>query len=281
MKKGIFIGITGLDLIYYMDEVPENNRKGKTDDYRSVIGGPAANAAITYTMLGGKARLITHIGCSPIGMMLKKMLSDYDIEVIDLCHTDDLPSISGIGVNKKNGDRTIWSGQNFNPMPFEEDSFFNDGLFCLTDCNLSYVTERALEVCSLPIVLDAGSMKPKMFRYFELADDIIASTHCVSIEALVAKFNNKNLAVTNGGESLYYVCSPIDTGYGIQAFDPPKVQAVDTLGAGDVFHGAYCFFKYVRKESFEDALHRASEVAACSVTKYGVHDGVMHYLKNK
>nr|WP_264002067.1 PfkB family carbohydrate kinase [Mycolicibacterium bacteremicum] len=46
----------------------------------------------------------------------------------------------------------------------------------------------------------------------------------------------------------------------------PAVQAVDTLGAGDVFHGAYAYFA-TRPGGLEQRIDRSARVAAlrCSV----------------
>src|SRR4051794_1721794 len=101
MKLGIFTGLAGLDIVYYQDSIPLENSKSKTNDYLTEIGGPAANAAITYAMLGGKSYLITCIGDSEFGKIMKKQLhDDYGVEIIDLAEgSDRLPSISGISIN--------------------------------------------------------------------------------------------------------------------------------------------------------------------------------------
>jgi len=68
-------GLTGLDSIYYVDGIPKENNKIKTHDYKSFIGGPAANAAITFSLLGGEAILITYLGNSQIAMSIKEELT--------------------------------------------------------------------------------------------------------------------------------------------------------------------------------------------------------------
>jgi sugar/nucleoside kinase (ribokinase family) len=43
----------------------------------------------------------------------------------------------------------------------------------------------------------------------------------------------------------------------------PKVKMIDTLGAGDIFHGAFCYY-YAKNKDFHESLKQAAEVAAVS-----------------
>jgi sugar/nucleoside kinase (ribokinase family) len=47
----------------------------------------------------------------------------------------------------------------------------------------------------------------------------------------------------------------------------PTIEAVDTLGAGDIFHGAFCH--YILQETFTDALKQAANIAANSCQFFG------------
>jgi len=292
MKLGIFTGLAGLDIVYYQDNLPIENSKSKTNDYITVVGGPAANAAITYAMLGGKALLITCIGHSEFGQIIKKQLHDYGVEVIDFAKgADVLPSISGISVNKTNGNRTIWSGQplynKINDEKFETVMYsisMGKASFCFSDCNVPQISIKVLQEAkkhSKTIILDAGSWKDNFDFYLSVADEVIASavckppTHHHDFMAAAMDYGVKNVAITDGGEAIKWK-SPEEQG----KIAPPKVEAKDTLGAGDIFHGAYCFFRVVKNLSFADSLEKAAEVASLSVQYWGPREGVKAYLRN-
>jgi len=70
-------------------------------------------------------------------------------------------------------------------------------------------------------------------------------------------------AVTNGAGPIEY-WSDDDKG----TIAVPEVSAIDTLGAGDIFHGAFCYF-FRRDRDFPQALADAAEVAAASCTRFG------------
>jgi len=287
VKLGAFVGLTGLDMVYYQDCIPSENKKSKTNNYSMLIGGPAANAAITYALLGGRSIIISYIGDSDIGKMIKKELwEDYGVEVIDCASgLTILPSISSIAINLTTATRTIWSGQQL--IDKIDERYLNDVIkkadFCLSDCNLSELALKALSYAkqeSKPIVLDAGSWKDNFELFLSVADDAIASVDCKPLnynnDFIVAanKCGVKNIAITNGGDSIKWK-SENDNGI----IKPPIIEAKDTLGAGDVFHGAYCYFKFEKNLFFSESLAKASEVAALSVKYIGPREGVMKYRR--
>ena len=62
MAKGLFVGLCTKDSVYYVDEFPEKNCKRKTTKFNTYIGGPASNAAMVFSYLGGKAIITTILG---------------------------------------------------------------------------------------------------------------------------------------------------------------------------------------------------------------------------
>lgn len=290
MVKGLFAGLTGLDITYYQNEFPDENFKSKTNEYQTFVGGPAANAAITYAILGGNATLVTCLGNSTIAKAIKlELTQDYQVNVIDVAEEmNGLPSISSVLVNMEKATRTIWSGQpQFSiPVGIEYDAIISDADFCLSDCNLPEVTVELLKKCrqqQKKIVLDSGSWKTHFPICLPLADEIIASVNCKPQEGDLLTYikdtDVKRIAVTDGeNDTKWYDDSNQGT------IKIPKVQAVDTLAAGDVLHGAYCYYRYHEGLAFVHALEKATETASESVKYIGPRKGVKKIaktLKNK
>jgi sugar/nucleoside kinase (ribokinase family) len=71
------------------------------------------------------------------------------------------------------------------------------------------------------------------------------------------------LAVTDGEHGVYW----IDNGE-ICHMPAFKVKAIDTLGAGDVFHGAFTF-RLVESGDAVDSMRFASAAAAIKCTRFG------------
>lgn len=80
-------------------------------------------------------------------------------------------------------------------------------------------------------------------------------------------------AVTDGGNPIIW--EEKDRKGSIQ---PMKVIPVDTLGAGDIMHGAYCYFRFDRGLSFEEALEKAGQVSSYSIAYRGPRQGILEYI---
>ena len=288
MTKGLFVGLCGLDVVFYEEnKFPIEDTKMKCSDLRACIGGPAANAAITFSLLGGNSTVVSYIGNSSIGKVIKQQMKDYGIDVIDLCDDNDVKCISSIYVNKINATRTIFSGRNsiVNLLPFdslvgaidETDFILYDGHFSQLDS----VLLNTARIKNKDIVIDVGGWKDSFDTILQYNPTLICSKvfnkNGKNGIDLMSDFGYEKVAITNGALPIEYKTSSLSHSEFIEV---QKVKAVDTLGAGDVFHGAYCYYKYCENKDFPTALKYASKVAGWSTTVYGVVDGVKSFIEN-
>lgn len=273
--NGLFVGLAGMDIVHYQDHAPpEEDCKSRTDDFNVYVGGPAANAAITFARLGGSPTLVCGIGDSITGKAVKNMLETYGVHVVDVLKGKDTPpNISSIVVNTANGSRTIVSGQRTLDSRdiILDQSIATSMDFCLYDCNAPGIYQSLVPILKgIPVILDAGSFKEHLREHLHAADEVVSSSAFrmdgKSVVDLASSYEWDFAAITHGGEPIQYVDK---NGYG--KISPPLVcHVVDTLGAGDVLHGAYCYFRFAEKKSFLDALSSASEMASESIRHRGV-----------
>lgn len=266
LKKALFVGLCTRDIVYYTNEIPSHNHKSKTEEFAVYIGGPAANAAITYAMLGGDATLATCLGNSLESRMMMEELRGYGVKVLNFSEYEVLPNMASIFVSE-DGKRTIVSGQH--PFEVNRKYDFSSYDFAMFDCNQQEVSLDILkDIKDKTIVLDAGSMKPNMGLFLQNADIIIASEDFLDengndIFTMDCKAIHK--AVTRGENSILYNGKEIPV---------EKVEAVDTLGAGDVFHGAFCYAFFEEERDCEEALLYAAKVAGMSVKYRGPREWI-------
>lgn len=259
--KGLFVGLCTKDIVYYTDEIPKKNHKIKTDDFATYIGGPAANAAITYAALGGDATLATCLGMGPESEAIRKELDTYGVKVLNYAAYETTPNTACILVSK-DGSRSIISGQH----PFTPNRSFATDVydFILFDCNQQEISQDILaHSTEQTIVLDAGSVKPGIEAFLQKADIVIASEDFrdeAGNDIFVMSCKAVHKAMTRGEKTILYNGTeiPVD-----------KVVAVDTLGAGDIFHGAFCYGYFHMGKGAEEALRYAASVAGESVKYRG------------
>lgn len=272
--KGIFVGLTTLDYVYYVDRYPNNNSKVKTNDYKRYVGGPAANAAITYSLLGGDATLVTCLGKSDEEILLKGLLEQYGVKVINCSRDNEMPNIATIIVDKQ-GNRTIFSGQKkYSEIDIPQ---IDKADFCLFDLNQQEISIDILNGVEGDVVLDAGSWKPNAEKFLKRAQIVISSENFKNPEGKnifeIEECNSAYLAITRGEKDILLKQSEnrMDS-----IFVDSSVNCVDSLGAGDIFHGAFCYAFYEKKLVFAEALAFAGKIAQESVKYYGPREWVKH-----
>lgn len=266
--KGYFVGLTTLDYVFYIDSHPQENAKTKTNSYKRFVGGPAANAAITYSLLGGNATLVTCLGNTVESDYIKKILNEYGVTVLNCSDDDAMPNIAAIAVDQ-NGNRKIFSGQNqFSIINFPK---LDKPDFCLFDLNQQELSLAILKKCEGEIVIDAGSWKGETSEFLKNTSIVIASENFRDplghdIFAIKECVNAKK-AITRGEK-------PILLADGEIPVEP--VACADSLAAGDIFHGAFCFAYYHEHRGFKEALSFASIIASESVKYIGPREWAKH-----
>ncbi len=273
---GVFVGAATLDLHYLVPEGRTPDSKGPALRFGIYAGGPAANAAVTFAFLGGGARLYTEIGSHPLGRIITDELASRLVEVIDLTDRDELPMVSSIFSFDGSGDRMSVSSHYADagtaaalpdPLPEGTAILMVDG-FLRDPCLDAATRARSMGV---PVVLDGGSWKPGMDDLLPLVDVAVCSADffppgITTSETVLDDLQERGIgrvAVSRGGDPLLYRDG--STG-GELPVEPGPV--VDTLGAGDVLHGALCRF-LAGGLSFEMALARAAAVATRSCSGFG------------
>src|SRR5262249_53572608 len=133
---------------------------------------------------------------------------------------------------------------------------------------------------SIPLVLDAGRWRPVMQQLVPQAAAVICSAdfrwpdtaRVESAARAVLGHGPSTVVVTRGADQVLWWHNG-DGG----AVHPPQVRAVDTAGAGDVFHGAYCYFTATRDGTGVAMLvDAACEVAALSCRYPGTRSWLDH-----
>lgn len=282
MKRGLFVGLTTIDLIYYLKGQLPENFKLKADKQLAFAGGPATNAAITFSALGSKASVVSGLGKNPMSSIAHDDLVKYNVDFIDgLSSKVTPPIISSILIDTLTGNRSVVYSQSIGEkisLEFSTESILTNCQILMLD---GHYLDQAINFAisakkmGIPVVLDGGSWKDGLERALPFVDYAICSANfmtpnCNSVEGVfefLSKKNIQNIAITRGGK-------PILTKIENQIVEIPieTVTVIDTLGAGDIFHGAFCH--HILDEKFTKSL----ELAACIASESCKYAGPREWM---
>ncbi len=276
------IGIPVRDATFRVGGVPSRGSKENASHYEEICGGNALNAAIAIARLGGRASI-----CGPMGdaretssRYIFERLAD---EGIETSHIVRMPGrvtpISAIMIDPS-GERTI--------VTFRDPELWKvklpDPDTLLDDCHAILTESRCAEFCTdicaearrrdIPVIVDVD-------RAMSLREGLLtASSHLIfSSEPLqetagvlddgealkrIAKLTSSFLAGTRGPRGTIW----LDKHGTLQETPAFPVHTLDTLGAGDVFHGAFAL-AVTEQQDLPHALRFASAAAALKCTGFG------------
>jgi sugar/nucleoside kinase (ribokinase family) len=272
-KKGLFVGLITLDLIYLAESPPLPNQKIVAQETAIAAGGPATNAAVAFQALGNSATILGALGQHPITSLIRADLENCGVAIADLDPTrTDSPPVSSIVVTQATGDRAVVSINavksqiSVNSIP----SNILDGVdIVLIDGHQMEVGAAISQFANLkniPVVMDGGSWKPGFETVLPCIDYAICSANfqppnAQDVVEFLNSFGISQIAITHGKDEI--------EAWNQERFrvEVPHVSVVDTLGAGDIFHGAFCH--YILEETFATALSKASKVAAGACQFFG------------
>ncbi len=278
VKTGVFVGLITLDCIYQTTQALQPNEKQVAEEVLLAAGGPASNAAIAFSALCGHARLVGVLGQHPLAAVVRDDLAQHGVELVDLVpETVTPPPFSSIVVNVATGDRAVISRNAADrPMPqtLPSQDILADADCLLIDGHQMVVSEQLAQQAQqqqIPVVVDGGSWKAGFERVLSLATVAIASANFAppgvgteaAAVAYLRSFQIPQVAVTRGDRPILYA-TPTQAG----ELAVSTIQPVDTLGAGDIFHGAFCA-QYGGTSDFLSALMGASQVAAMACQSFG------------
>lgn len=275
---GLFVGLMTLDCIYQAQRPPQANEKLVADAAMMAAGGPATNAAVAFTALGGNATVMAAVGQHPVTTLLREDMTQVGVTIQDLTPQRQAPPpISSIVVSKDSGERAVISRNAVGQQVEYQAVDLTDTDILLVDGHqmmLSQQMAKVAQASGIPLVVDAGSWKPGFAQTLALATVVIASANFKPPDGQQAltylqSLGIPHIAITHGERPIILS----DRGQ-VSELSVPATTVVDTLGAGDIFHGAFC---HAWDGDFATALTKASRVASISCQYFGTRRWMADY----
>lgn len=285
MKKPriLCIGMPVRDLTFHVQGLPKRGLKIGAERFEEIAGGNAFNAAVAISRLDGGVAF-----CGPMGdagetssRYIFDKAAELGIAMQDIVHMPGLVTPISTVMIDPGGERTI--------ITFRDPELWKVRLpeadKMLSDCDAILAESRCVAFCTglcaearrrgIPVVIDVDSAMSMREGLLTASSHLIFSSEALQATADIAddaaalqklaKVTPAFLAGTRGSQGTVWL-DP--NGGGLRQTAAFPVHTVDTLGAGDVFHGAFAL-AMTENQDLEDALRFASAAAAIKCTRFG------------
>jgi sulfofructose kinase len=283
LARIVCIGHAVQDYVFSMPALPAGGRKFKAAALASRGGGPAATAAVAVAKLGGAAVLVARIGKDAVGAEIGRELRSFGVDCALVREFEAARSSLSAVMLDPQGERMIVNYSD--PALPDHADWLPEDVAAAADAvladskwpNGAIFALEAARRAGVPAILDADEPMP---------DDpalLAAASHVAfSAEALAGLMATRDLAkalqefrtrsgawccVTDGARGVLF-----SAGASVKRLDAHAVKPVDTLGAGDVWHGAFALALGEGRSEI-DAIRFASAAAAVKVTRRGAREG--------
>jgi sulfofructose kinase len=278
------VGLAVQDSVFSINATLEIGRKNFATDLRRMGGGPAANAAVTVASLGGKAHLVSVLGRDLTADEIIESLESHGVSTGRVRRNGGSDSPRSVVITSTDGERTIIN---------RTDGLLWDGVPSVSAADIEgsgsvLVDLRWVEGATSAIKQAADAGIPTIIDYdltdreappsiLELSSHVIFSEPALSRltgltdpkEAIeTVQTGSSFAAVTLGPAGV--VWREDGQTHHLEAFD---VDAVSTLGAGDVFHGAFAL-GVAQGRGTRDNMRRSSAAAALTCQNGGGRAGI-------
>jgi sulfofructose kinase len=280
------LGLNATDTLLVVPQFPAYAGKVRIQEEVLSPGGQVASALVACARLGLRAKYLGTVGDDERGRI---QLEGLRASGIDLQHVEvrqGCPNQSAyIVIDRSTGERTIFWRRD-DRLRIRPEDITSEQIVCgrllLIDGHDTLAVARAAEIArahGIPVVVDVDTIYSGFDRVLPNVDYLVASSEFPTawtgesdpyraLETIQNHYGMRVAAMTLGAhgalarENGRFLYAP--------AF---VVNCVDTTGAGDVFHGAFCY-AVLQDMPMREALEFSNAMAALNCTAYGARGGI-------
>jgi sulfofructose kinase len=280
------VGLNATDTLLTIPHFPAFAGKARIVNEVLSPGGQVASALVACARLGLRVRYVGTVGDDERGRI---QLDSLQSAGIDLAHVQIRTGCANqsayIVIDQSTGERTIfWRRDDclcIDPGAISADQVAS-GRLLLIDGHDTAAVARAAELARaerIPVVVDVDTIYAGFDRVLPNVDYLVASSEFPTawtgerdifraLEQIQHRYEMKVAAMTLGAHG---ALARID---GAFVYSPAfVVNCVDTTGAGDVFHGGFCY-AVLKGMPMRQALEFSNAMAALNCTAYGARGGI-------
>lgn len=299
INKIVGIGACVMDTLITVPEYPMEDTKLRAIGSKAAGGGPVATGIVAASKLGISSGYIGVLSDDNGGKFLAEDFIKYNVDTSDIIIEKGFRSFTSvIWLSEKSTSRTcVFDKGNLPALTLndkQKESIKNAQILMVDGNEMSGAIEGAkvARANNTKVLYDCGGLYEGVENLLKLTDIMIPSeefalkhTGCNTVEEAAKKlmetYSPEIVVITSGKKGgLYYD--------GKEMFSYPafSVNAVDTNGSGDVFHGAFAA-GIVHGYSYKQCCYFSSATSAIKCTGIGARESVpdkqtvINFLKEK
>lgn len=265
-----------------VDKFPQAGTKVQATEFLITSGGQAGNAAVAVARLGAKTSYVGALGGldDEVANTITRTFAAQNIDVSRALRVPGARSSASLILIDASGEKMIATLRNRGlgeAVPADAEAAVAEVDAVMLDNrydNISMPICLAAKARNIPRVLDFDKPTPGDDPLFLACSHVICSADALreatgidDLGMALLKLGRDYagfLAVTHGPAGIYW-----RGGGGVRHMPAFKIDAVDTLGAGDAFHGAFVF-RLVESGDVVDSMRFAAAAAAIRCTRFGI-----------
>ena len=260
------VGSINADLVVQMPKLPGRGETVSSAEPAWFPGGKGANQAVAAARMGGNVSMFGAIGADEPGQMCLSALKQSGVNV-DAVVTVSSPTSTALVMVEHSGENQIVVADGAN-----QHASFNAAQISTADAVIvqfeipeSVIVEVGKAAKGI-FCVNAAPVRELSDELASLIDVLIVNEHEY---AQIGEPKSGLVIVTAGAKEVV----AYQNGEVVAKSQPPKVEALDTVGAGDTFVGAFVV-AYASGKAIPDALDLACAASALSTLKLGAQSGM-------
>ena len=260
------VGSINADLVVQMPKLPGRGETVSSAEPAWFPGGKGANQAVAAARMGGNVSMFGAIGADEPGQMCLSALKQSGVNV-DAVVTVSSPTSTALVMVEHSGENQIVVADGAN----QHASF---------DAAQISAADAVIVQFEIPesVIVEVGKAAKGIFcvngaPVRELSDELASLIDVLIVNeheyAQLGEPKSGLVIVTAGAKEVV----AYQNGEVVAKSQPPKVEALDTVGAGDTFVGAFVV-TYASGKTIPDALDLACAASALSTLKLGAQSGM-------
>lgn len=266
----VVVGSINADLFVRMPRLPGRGETVSSGEPAWFPGGKGANQAVAAARMGGAVTMVGAVGADAPGQMCLEALQVSGVNVSHVVQGSTPTSIALVMVEESGENQIVVAdGANstvdINAPTFTELLTQADAVICQFEVGQDVVLATAQATRGL-FCVNAAPVREISADLAGLIDVLIVNEH------EFAAYGNptQGLVVVTAGSGVAKVYRNGDV---VAEAQPPVVQAVDTVGAGDTFVGAFVV-SLAEGMDVQTALERACAAGSLSTLAHGAQSGM-------